>query len=158
MWKFYPRRSSSGQAVVTGVVPSPPRYVPLFLSCIGLSIPTARRFPSNIYFPGPWSEVKYFRVKILQVLRVLEVSGLYELRHTASTRSISMFCTGTAVLTIFRGSTLLWNTAVLLYFQVFEDSVLRVLPGAGNTSSVDTASTASTKKLSICAVYSQFGV
>jgi len=27
--RFYPRRSS-GQAVVTGVVPSPPRYVPLF--------------------------------------------------------------------------------------------------------------------------------
>ena len=29
--KFYPKRSS-GQAAVTGVVPSPPRYVPLFLS------------------------------------------------------------------------------------------------------------------------------
>ena len=36
--RFYPQRSS-GQAVVTGVVPSPPRYVPSFLSRIGSSIP-----------------------------------------------------------------------------------------------------------------------
>ena len=41
--RFYPQRSS-GQAVVTGVVPSPPGYVPSFLSRIGFSIPTARRF------------------------------------------------------------------------------------------------------------------
>ena len=44
---YYPQQSS-GQAVVTGVVPSPPQYVPSFLSCIGFSIPTARRFSSNV--------------------------------------------------------------------------------------------------------------
>ena len=44
--RFYALRSS-GQAVVTGVVPSP-RYVPLFLSRIGFSIPPARRFSSNV--------------------------------------------------------------------------------------------------------------
>ena len=44
--RFYPQRCS-GQAVVTGVVPSPPRYVPSFLSRIGFSIPTAQRFSSN---------------------------------------------------------------------------------------------------------------
>ena len=33
--RFYPQRSSSGQAVVTSVVPSPPRYVPSLISCIG---------------------------------------------------------------------------------------------------------------------------
>ena len=43
-----PRQSSYEQAVVTGVVPSPPRYVPSFLLRIGFSIPTARRFPSNV--------------------------------------------------------------------------------------------------------------
>ena len=37
----------SGQAVDTRVVPSP-RYVPSFLSRIGFSIPTARRFSSNV--------------------------------------------------------------------------------------------------------------
>ena len=37
---------SSGQAAVTGVVHSP-WYVPSFLSRIGFSIPTARRFSSN---------------------------------------------------------------------------------------------------------------
>ena len=36
------------QAVVTGVVSSLPRYVPSFLSRIGFSIPTARRFSSNV--------------------------------------------------------------------------------------------------------------
>ena len=36
--QFYPQRSP-GQAVVTGVVPSPPRYVPSFLSRMGFSIP-----------------------------------------------------------------------------------------------------------------------
>ena len=46
---FYPQRSSSGRAVVTGVVPSPPRYVPSFLSRIGSSIPTARQFSSNVF-------------------------------------------------------------------------------------------------------------
>ena len=45
--RFYPQRSS-GQAVVTGVVSSTPRYVPSFLSGIGFSIPTARRFSSNV--------------------------------------------------------------------------------------------------------------
>ena len=44
---FYPQRSS-GQAVVTGVVPSAPRYVSSFSSRIGFSIPTARRFSSNV--------------------------------------------------------------------------------------------------------------
>ena len=34
--------------MVTGVVPSPPRYVPSFLSRIGFSIPTARRFSSIV--------------------------------------------------------------------------------------------------------------
>ena len=36
------------QAVVTGVVPSPPLYVPSILSRIGFSVPTARRFSSNV--------------------------------------------------------------------------------------------------------------
>ena len=45
--RFYPQRSS-GQAVVTGAVPSPPRCVPSFLSRIGFIIPTARRFSSNV--------------------------------------------------------------------------------------------------------------
>ena len=45
--RFYPQRPS-GQAVVTGVVPSPPRYAPSILSRIGFSIPTARRFSSNV--------------------------------------------------------------------------------------------------------------
>ena len=44
--RFYPQRSS-GQIVVKGVVPSL-RYVPSFLSRIGFSIPTARRFSSNV--------------------------------------------------------------------------------------------------------------
>ena len=44
--RFYPQRSS-GQAVVTGVVPSP-RYEPSFLSRIGFSIPTASRLSSNV--------------------------------------------------------------------------------------------------------------
>ena len=45
--KFYPQRAS-GQVVGTGVVASPPRYVPLFFVRIGSSIPTARRFSSNV--------------------------------------------------------------------------------------------------------------
>ena len=45
--RLYPQRSS-GQAVVTSVVPSPPRYVPSFLSRIGFSTPSARRFSSNV--------------------------------------------------------------------------------------------------------------
>ena len=43
--RFYPQRSS-GQA--TGVVPSPPRYVPSFLWRIAFSIPTAHPFSSNV--------------------------------------------------------------------------------------------------------------
>ena len=39
---------ASGQAVVTGVVPSHPRYVPSFLSRIWFSVTTARRFSSNV--------------------------------------------------------------------------------------------------------------
>ena len=39
---------SSGQAVVTAVVPSTPRYVPSILSRVSFSIPTARRFSSNV--------------------------------------------------------------------------------------------------------------
>ena len=39
---------ASGQAVVSGVAPSPARYVPSFLSRIGFSIPTARRLSSNV--------------------------------------------------------------------------------------------------------------
>ena len=39
---------ASGHAVVSGVVPSFPRYVPSVLSRIGLSIPTALRFSSNV--------------------------------------------------------------------------------------------------------------
>ena len=35
---------ASGQAVVTSVVPSPPRFLPQFLSRIGFSNPPARRF------------------------------------------------------------------------------------------------------------------
>ena len=45
--RLYPQLSS-GQAVVTGVVPSPRRYVPSLFSRIGFSIPTARRFSSNV--------------------------------------------------------------------------------------------------------------
>ena len=44
--RLYPQRPS-GQAVVTGVIPSP-RYVPSFLSRIGFSIPTARRLSSDV--------------------------------------------------------------------------------------------------------------
>ena len=44
---FYSQRPS-GQAVVTGVVPSSPWYVPSILSRIGFSIPTARQLSSNI--------------------------------------------------------------------------------------------------------------
>ena len=39
---------ASGQAVVSGVVSSPPRYVPSVLPRIGFSIPTACRFSSNV--------------------------------------------------------------------------------------------------------------
>ena len=39
---------ASGQAVVSSVVPSPPRYVPSVLSHIRFSIPTASRSSSNI--------------------------------------------------------------------------------------------------------------
>ena len=46
--KFYPQRSSGQVVVTTGLVPSPPRYVPSSLSRIGFSIPTARRFSSNV--------------------------------------------------------------------------------------------------------------
>ena len=45
--RFYPQRPS-GQAVVTGVVPSSPRYVPSFLSRIEFSNPTAHRFSSDV--------------------------------------------------------------------------------------------------------------
>ena len=45
--RFYSQRSS-GQAVVTGVVHSTRGYVPSFLSHIGFSIPTTRRFSSNV--------------------------------------------------------------------------------------------------------------
>ena len=42
--RFYPQRSCE-QAVVTGEVPSSPRYVPSFVSLVlGFSIPTARQF------------------------------------------------------------------------------------------------------------------
>ena len=43
--RFYLQRS--GQAVITGVVPSPRRYVLSLLSRIGFSVPTARRFSGN---------------------------------------------------------------------------------------------------------------
>ena len=46
--RFYPQQTSGQQAVVTGVYPSPPRYVPSFLSRIGFRIPTAHRFSSNV--------------------------------------------------------------------------------------------------------------
>ena len=45
--RFYPQRSS-GQAVVTGIVPSPPRYVPSSLSRIWFSISAARRLSSTV--------------------------------------------------------------------------------------------------------------
>ena len=46
--RFNPRRSP-GQAVVTGVIPySPPVRALIFLLRIGFSIPTARRFSSNV--------------------------------------------------------------------------------------------------------------
>ena len=38
---------ASGQAVVTGVVPSPPRFLPSILSRIGFSYPTARRVANS---------------------------------------------------------------------------------------------------------------
>ena len=59
--RFYPERPS-GQVVVTdhtGGFPSPPRYMPSFLSRVGFSIPTfqpffyARRFSSN--FANSWT-------------------------------------------------------------------------------------------------------
>ena len=51
LWEFQPQRPS-GQAVGTGVVPSPPppQYVPSFLSRIRLIIPTCR-FASNFANP-----------------------------------------------------------------------------------------------------------
>ena len=39
---------ASGQAVVTGVVPSSPRFLPSILSRIGFRNPTARRFSSSV--------------------------------------------------------------------------------------------------------------
>ena len=45
--RFHPQRPS-GHAVVTGVVRSPPGTCVQFLSRIGFSIPTARRFSSNV--------------------------------------------------------------------------------------------------------------
>ena len=45
--RFYPQRSS-GQAVVTGVVSCLPPGTCLHLSRIGFSIPTSRRFSSNV--------------------------------------------------------------------------------------------------------------
>ena len=62
--RFYPQRSS-GQAVVTGVVPSPPRYMPPFLSRIGFSIPTAGRFSSNVAINNS-SRSRAFRQSIIQ--------------------------------------------------------------------------------------------
>ena len=52
--RFYPQRYSSGQVVLAGVVPSPPPYVPPFLSRIRFIIPTARRcFIEFCYFTIP---------------------------------------------------------------------------------------------------------
>ena len=52
---FYPQRAS-GQAVVTGVHPSPPpvRTCLYFLARMGFSIPTARRFSSNVVTIEEW--------------------------------------------------------------------------------------------------------
>ena len=77
---FYPQRSS-GQAVVTGVVPSPPPYVPSFLSHIGFSIPTARQFSLNFAQMLP----VYFVLRLYSEYRVHFTEGL----NTASTGSMS---------------------------------------------------------------------
>ena len=72
--------------------------------------------------PVTGSIEKYFREKIRQLPRVLAVL-------------ISRLCTADgATLVVFRGSLLhwLWNTAVL---QVFQGSVLRVLPSTGSIPS-----------------------
>ena len=55
---------ASGQAVVLGVVPSPPRYVSL--TRIGSSIPTARRLSSNVAI----SRVRAFRESICEQEKV----------------------------------------------------------------------------------------
>ena len=48
--RFYPQ-PSSGQAVVTGVVPFPPRYVPsMFIAHSVQYSHTARRFSSNVAY------------------------------------------------------------------------------------------------------------
>ena len=92
--------------------------------------------PQILRVPG--SNVTYFREKILWVLRELAVFRFCALRDTASTRSISRFCTtNTAILAVFRGS-IMWNNAVLRVFgrsipwntvllEVVRDPVLLVL-------------------------------
>ena len=72
---FYTQRSS-GQAVFTGVVHSPPRYVPSFLSRIGFSIPTARRFSSNVANPRS----RAFRYSIFMQEKILTSSRVHSVR------------------------------------------------------------------------------
>lgn len=72
----------------------------------------------------PWTKVWSIRDRLLQVLPVLEVFGLYVLLDTARTRSISGLCTeDTAILAVPRGPILL----VLHVLAIFGPSVLLLL-------------------------------
>ena len=82
---------------------------------------------------------------------------LYVLRNTASTRSISIFCTAeTAINAQYFG--IQYCCGILLYSQIFQGSVLRVLPSTGSVSSVGTATTRRNKKKNIRTAYSEFEV
>ena len=72
--RLYPQRFS-GLAVVTVVVPSLPRYVPSFLSRVGFSIPTARRFLSNVAnsrsrASSPYEYVHSVRIELAKLILV----------------------------------------------------------------------------------------
>ena len=84
--RFYPQRSS-GQAVVTDVVPSPPRYVPSFLSRIGFSIPAARPFSSNVATVALALSANQFLCKKIT----------YEYVHSARIESTKLILVGTRI-------------------------------------------------------------
>ena len=107
----------------------------------------ANRSSLQQILPVPGSDVKY----LLYVLRVFAKCGLYVLRGTASTRSISKLCTVSNAILVFRRS-ILWNAAIL---DGFQGSVLRVLPSTGSIPSVGTASTQSTHKILLICMYTR---
>ena len=97
--------------------------------------------------------VKYFRENTLQVLRVLAVFRVYVLQILRVPEVFPRFGTAnTCRLAVFRG----WGcSCAFFFFSGF------CTASTGNMSSVAiarTASTRSTKMLSICAVYSEYEV